>query len=123
MLMTRRFVLQNVCTYSKIITIMFLLQKYSEWEALRDAKLEQYLIELDKINRLQTIQVQKDELAKKEQLLYYFDNEEEIKLIVEKKTATLRKRAEGVEKRKKSSSIIEDVYVPPEVKKRETIKD
>lgn len=85
---------------------------YAEWETLKQRLLQEQLQELTKQQRLAKVQMEKEELLKREEVLFFFDNEEKWELAIEKKKVFYRKRYFG--KRKKPRAT-DDKYIPPEV--------
>jgi len=86
---------------------------YAEWEILKERLLQEQLDELTKQERLAKVQLEKEQLLKREEVLFFFDNEEKWELEIEKKRVFYRKRYFG--KRKKPRAA-DDNYIPPEVK-------
>lgn len=85
---------------------------YAEWETLKQRLLQEQFDELTKQQRLAKVQMEKEELLKREEVLFFFDNEEKWELAIEKKRWFYRRRYFG--KRKKPRAT-DDKYIPPEV--------
>lgn len=85
---------------------------YVEWETLIQKLLQEQLDELTKQQRLTKVQMEKEELLKREEVLFFFDNEEKWELAIEKKRVFYRKRYFG---KKKKPRVTDEKYIPPEV--------
>ncbi|CAG9856644.1 unnamed protein product [Phyllotreta striolata] len=86
---------------------------FVQWEEDRHEALEVQKKRLDKIRRLKEIEAIRESLKEKETRLWYFDNEENIKLALEEHELS-------VPQEDSSAKVdAEDVYVPPEVHKKQ----
>lgn len=87
-----------------------IFQRYKEWGILREEKLQQFLDDMNKRQRLENINRKKEEMKMKEELLYFFDNEDQIDLTIQNKSVLIWKRSFDPTVRKE-----QEKYLPPEI--------
>ena len=92
---------------------------YLSWIEERDAKLNEEMNRLNRIQRLLQIEKIQDELKEEEKKLWFFENEDKIELEIEDKRVYYPKRWFG---KKKKPRVIDENYIPPDVDKRRNVK-
>lgn len=84
---------------------------FEEWQVVREHKLQEQIQRLERIKRVQLIEVKQKELQKEEQKLWFFENEEKIDLQIEEKEQLEDKTQLKSETQDKS----DEDYIPPEI--------
>lgn len=89
---------------------------YKSWMELRENKLKEEIERLDRAKRLQEIEKMTESMKLEEQKLWFFENEDKIDLQIDSKKVFYPKRWFG---KKKKPRVIDEGYVPPEVRQKQ----
>lgn len=91
--------------------ILIQKQLYQTWENIREQKLEEQTKRLDRAKRTKLLQEKQNEMEEEEQKLWFFESEDKIDLQIEEKEKLKDKSTTS----KKSSKVLDDNYIPPEI--------
>ncbi|XP_062564381.1 uncharacterized protein LOC134227121 [Armigeres subalbatus] len=89
---------------------------YSEWCNIRHQRLDDELARLQRAKRIQDVERLAHQMEQEEQKLWFFENEDKIDLQIDSKKVIYPKRWFG---KKKKPRVIDEGYVPPEVRQRQ----
>lgn len=84
---------------------------FKNWEVIREQRLQDQIMRLNRIKRMKMIEDKQTELQKEEQKLWFFDNEEKIDLQIEEKEQMVDK----TETKSKTHDKSDEDYIPPEI--------
>lgn len=90
-------------------------EMYSQWCKIRQERLEEELLRLQRAKRIQEVERLTKDMEKDEQKLWFFENEDKIDLQIDSKKVFYPKRWFG---KKKKPRVQDEGYVPPEVRQR-----
>ncbi|EDS34635.1 conserved hypothetical protein [Culex quinquefasciatus] len=90
---------------------------YTEWCELRQQRLDEEMARLQRARRIQELERVGREMEQEEQKLWFFENEDKIELQIDSKKVFYPKRWFG---KKKKPRVIDEGYVPPEVRQRQS---
>lgn len=89
---------------------------YNNWCEVRQQRLEEELARLQRAKRIQDMERMATEMEQEEQKLWFFENEDKIDLQIDSKKVFYPKRWFG---KKKKPRVVDEGYIPPEVRQRQ----
>ncbi|XP_058831125.1 uncharacterized protein LOC131689823 [Topomyia yanbarensis] len=89
---------------------------YIQWCELRQHRLEEELARLQRAKRIQEMEKMSREMEQEEQKLWFFENEDKLDLQIDSKKVFYPKRWFG---KKKKPRVVDEGYIPPEVRQRQ----